>query len=126
MASLQARHSRSCATGRPWTPFAALDGCNCRPTYYVIVREGRSNHAERVGKDRQTAERALRKIGVQEDDGSYAPQQSVRFEAWGERWRQSLERKQTTITPTAPRSGTPPRLSAGFPSGDSEPRIWRS
>jgi integrase len=97
MASLQARHSRICATGKPWTPFAALDGCTCRPTYYVIVRDGRSNHAERVGKDRQTAKRALRKIGVQEDEGSYAPQQSVRFETWGEQWRNSLERKQTTI-----------------------------
>jgi integrase len=97
MASLQARHSRSCASRRPWTPFAAVDGCNCRPTYYVIVREGRSKYAERVGKDRQTAERALRRIGVQEDDGRYAPQQSIRFKEWGERWRQSLERKQTTI-----------------------------
>jgi integrase len=97
MASLQARHSRSCATGRPWTPFASLDGCTCKPTYYVIVRDGRSNHAERVGKDRQTAERALRKIGVQEDEGTYAPQQTIRFEAWGEQWRGSLERKQTTI-----------------------------
>jgi integrase len=97
MASLQARHSRTCKTGRPWTPFAALDGCNCRPTYYVIVRDGRSNHAERVGKDRQAAKRALRKIGVQEDEGSYAPQQTIRFETWGEQWRRSLERKQTTI-----------------------------
>lgn len=97
MASLQARHSRTCATGKPWTPFAVVGGCNCRPTYYVIVREGSSKHAERVGKDRQTAQRGLRKIGVQVDEGNYAPQQTVRFEAWGDQWRRSLERKQTTI-----------------------------
>jgi integrase len=97
MASLQARHSRTCASGRPWTPFAALEGCDCRPTYYVVVRDGRSKHTERVGKDRQTAERALRKIAVQEDEGTYAPQQTIGFEMWGQRWRESLERKQTTI-----------------------------
>jgi integrase len=97
MASLQARHSRSCATGRPWTSFASTEGCTCRPTYYVIIRRGRSKHSERVGKDRQTAQRALRRIAVAEDEGRYVPLENIRFEAWAERWRQSLERKQTTI-----------------------------
>lgn len=97
MASLQARHSRTCATGRPWTPFASLDGCDCEPTYYVVVRDGRRNHADRVGKNRKAAERALRKIAVQVDDGVYRPQQNIRFEPWGERWLDALERKGTTI-----------------------------
>jgi integrase len=97
MASLQARHSRACASGRPWTPFDRVDGCDCQPTYYVVVRDGRRNHAERVGKNRRQAERALRKIDVQIDDGVYRPQRNIRFEKWGEQWRESLERKDTTV-----------------------------
>jgi integrase len=97
MASLQARHSRSCATGKPWTPFLSLDGCDCSPTYYVVVRDGRRNHAERVGKDRQTAKRALRKIDVQIDEDVYKPHLTISFEKWGSRWLEGLERKGTTV-----------------------------
>jgi integrase len=103
MASLQARHTRKCATGKPWTPFALErmvgdDGapCDCDPTYYVIVREGRKNHPEKVGKNRKTAERALTKIQGQENDNAYVPQKRIRFEVWGPRWLDSLERKRNT------------------------------
>ena len=68
MASIQARHTRKCALGRPWTTFEeARRGCTCGaagPTYYVVVREGRTLHRDRVGKDRKQAERAVRKIGT--------------------------------------------------------------
>src|SRR5215211_94467 len=97
MASLQARHSRSCSSGRPWTTSSQLDGCDCEPKFYVVVRDGRRNRAERVGKNRKNAERALRKIGVQVDDGIYRPQQNIRFETWADRWLVSLERKGTTV-----------------------------
>jgi hypothetical protein len=97
MASLQARHARSCASDKPWTTPAGLDGCTCEPTFYVVVRDGRRNHAERVGKSRRNAERALRKIGVQVDDGIYRPQQNIRFETWADKWLSSLERKATTV-----------------------------
>jgi len=97
MASLQARHTRACALGRPWTTFAeAGDGCTCAPSYYVAVREGRKLHREGVGKNRKTAERALRKIATAEDEGSYRPQLTIRFNAWADRWLKSLERKETT------------------------------
>jgi hypothetical protein len=51
---------------------------------------------DRVGKNRKTAERALRKINVQIDDDVFEPQLNIRFEVWGPRWRKSLERKETT------------------------------
>src|SRR5436189_55028 len=41
MASLQARHSRSCALGRPWTTFAEAtksQGCTCAPLYHTRLR----------------------------------------------------------------------------------------
>lgn len=100
MASLQARHRRTCALGKPWTPFErALDGCTCPggPGYYVVVREGRRVHRQRAGKNRRQAERALTKAQATVDEGSFAPQASIRFADWGERWLASLERKQTTI-----------------------------
>ena len=99
MASIQARHTKACAIGRPWTTFAdAKDGCTCKggPTYYVAVREGRSVKRERIGKERKAAERALRKIGSQVDEGIYRAQQSIRFAEWTEKWVASLERKETT------------------------------
>ena len=100
MASLQAKHRRTCAIRKSWTTFeAATEGCTCArgPTYYVVVREGSSNHKTRVGQNRKVAERALRKIGVTIDDGSYQPQQNIAFDVWAERWLESLERKRTTV-----------------------------
>ena len=100
MASVQARHARSCANGREWTPLSeAASGCTCPrgPTYYVVIREGTRNHKERVGKNKREAERALRKIGHEVDEGNYRPQQNIRFESWADRWLDSLERKATTI-----------------------------
>jgi integrase len=100
MASLQARHSRSCALGKPWTPFdGSTDGCTCPrgPTYYVVVREASKLHRERAGKNRRHAERALTKIQARIDDGEFVAQLTIRFTDWGERWLASLERKQTTI-----------------------------
>jgi len=63
----------------------------------VVVRDGRKNHADRVGKNRKAAERALRKVAVQVDEGVYRPQQNIRFETWGEKWLDALERKETTV-----------------------------
>jgi integrase len=95
MASIQARHTRACALSRPWTTFErARRGCTCAggPTYYVVVRRGRKLHRERVGKDRQQAERALRKIGTQVDEGEYRPQANIRFAEWGQQWLAALRR----------------------------------
>jgi integrase len=100
MASLQARHTRACALGKPWTPYAdATERCTCPggPTYYVVVREGRKLHRERTGKNRRQAERALTRIQARVDEGAYVPQATIRFSDWGERWLRSLERKETTV-----------------------------
>jgi hypothetical protein len=94
MASLQARHSRGCAIKKSWTTFDdAVVGCTCTggPTYYVVIRDGRRKREDRVGKNRQTAARALRKIGTQVDEGSYTPQKRIRFDAWADQWRDGLE-----------------------------------
>jgi integrase len=100
MASIQAKHSRTCGIGRAWTPFqAAAEGCTCAqgPLYYVVVREGARADKIRVGRNRRQAERALRKIAVAVDDGDYQPQPNVAFSEWADRWLASLERKATTI-----------------------------
>lgn len=100
MASLQARHTRTCALGKPWTPCErASKGCTCPggPTYYVVVREGRKLHRERAGKNRRQAQRALTKIQAHVDEGDFRPQLTIRFAEWGERWLHSLERKETTV-----------------------------
>lgn len=91
MASVQAGHARDCKIGKRWTPGTAAPGCSCKPTFYVVVREGRGVHRERIGKDRQNAERALRKIGSQVDEGAYRPQKRIRFDAWADRWLDAIE-----------------------------------
>jgi integrase len=93
MASLQSEHGRGCPRFH-WTRFdrEAQEGCTCQrgPMHYVIVREGKKVHREKVGRNRQQAERALRRVAVQVDDGAYQPQRRITFEAWGEIW---LERR---------------------------------
>jgi integrase len=106
VASLQAKHARSCALGRAWTSFAAaVDGCSCPtgPLYYVVIREGARADKIRAGRNRRQAERALRKLAVAVDEGEYEPQLNVSFDEWADRWLESLERKATTVrsyTPT--------------------------
>jgi integrase len=100
MASLQARHTRACATGKPWTRFAdATNGCTCPrgPSYYVVVRDGAKLHREHVGKNRKTAERAFTKRQAETDDGSFVPQKTIRFEKWADHWLAGLERKPNTL-----------------------------
>lgn len=98
MASLQARHSRSCAIGKPWTPASQTDCCTCKggPLFHVVVRDGRKAHKTAVGRNRREAERALTKIQAAVDDGAFVAQTSIRFEIWADRWIDSLERKETT------------------------------
>ena len=98
MASLQARHSRSCAIGKPWTPVTQTDRCTCKggPLFHVVVRDGRKAHKTAVGRNRREAERALTKIQATVDDGAFVAQSNIRFETWADQWIESLERKETT------------------------------
>ena len=99
MASLQARHSRSCRLGRPWTTFeAAAQGCTCKPMFHIVSRDdaGRLKR-DPVGHNRKAAERALRKVEVQIDEGIYTPQENILFSTWADRWLAALQRKATTI-----------------------------
>jgi integrase len=100
MASLRARHGRSCALGKSWTTFeAAAEGCTCRrgPTYYVAIREGAKLHWERVGQNRRAATRALVQLQAAEDEGSFVAPKNIRFKEWADQWLSSLERKQNTV-----------------------------
>jgi integrase len=95
MASIQARHSRACAIGKPWTTYEAAEGgCTCKggPTFYTIVREGSKLLRERVGKNRRAAERALTRVQAAEDEDAYEAPRVVKFRVWGPEWRERLER----------------------------------
>lgn len=99
MASLRARHSRTCALGGIETKAPAnererMPGCTCKPTYSIRGASGKGH--ERIGRDLRTALRAVRKRQVDLDAGEFVPQTNVRFDAWAERWLRSLERKAST------------------------------
>ena len=100
MASLQANHHPRCASGRAWTTFdQATEGCTCPegPFYYVVVRVGEHSHKEAVGRDRQHAEIALRRLVAAIEDGGYRPRPTIAFVDWADRWLAALERKPSTI-----------------------------
>ncbi len=93
MASLQARHTRTCALGRPWTTFEdARTGCTCRPAYVAVIYQGGKTHREKLGTDRREAERAFKRFDVAADLGEYRPIPNVTFEAWADEWHGSLRR----------------------------------
>jgi hypothetical protein len=91
MASLHVRHARTCSSGLNWSKPDDADGCSCSPTFYVIVRDGRRTHRERVGRNRKQAERALTKTQVAEDDDAFTPVANIRFEEWADRYLASLQ-----------------------------------
>ena len=98
MASLQARHSRSCELGKPWTPLSALDGCTCAkgPLFHVVVREGAKAHKTAVGRNLREAKRALAKVTVDVDEGGFRPITAIKFSTFADDWVKRLERKETT------------------------------
>ena len=96
-ASLRVAHARSC----PNASRSALDsagdgsGCTCQPSYYTHHRDasGRPVKGPRV-RDRQTAERALRKLAVAIDEGRVGvgrPDTTTTFRQWADGFEAILE-----------------------------------
>jgi hypothetical protein len=117
MASLQARHSKRCALGRPWTTFAVAapeKGCTCTrgPAYYVVVSlDGGGLAREPVGHNRKEAERRLRAIEVRVDQDVYEPADNVTFAEWCDAWISGLRRKRRRAGPTGRLSSMQSRRS---------------
>jgi integrase len=96
MASVQARHSRSCALGDTFRAPEHGEGCTCQPTLYVFVRQAGKTHKHKVGRNAKAAERLRTRLQGQEDESSYEPIRTIRFREWGDQWRKSLECRETT------------------------------
>jgi integrase len=96
MASVQARHSRSCALGDTFRAPEHGEGCTCQPTLYVFVRQAGKTHKHEVGRNAKAAERLRTRLQGKEDESSYGPIRNIRFREWGDQWRRSLECKETT------------------------------
>ncbi len=99
VASLQARHSRRCAIGRPWTTFAAATkgrGCSCVPNYYVVHRYEGAIVRDPVGPNRRDARRALDARRGDIARRTYRPLDEIRFDEWADRWLEGLSGKPTT------------------------------
>ncbi len=99
MASLQARHSRSCNLGRPWTTFAEATkqkGCTCTPLYHVVLRRDGRLVREPVGHNRKEAERALDARRGDVARRAYRVLDDVRFDDWADRWLAGFTGKQNT------------------------------
>jgi integrase len=95
MASLQARHSRSCELR--WTTFEFdRERCTCSrgPTYYVCDPQIRGGKV-RVGRDRKVAKRMLARIQTRIDEGTYERVKKIGFATWADEWLSRLD----SITP---------------------------
>src|SRR5689334_465512 len=101
MASLQARHTRACAIGRPWTRFEDAtreNGCTCQPMYYSVGWVNGKAVRERVGHNRKQAERALPPVQADEIRGELEVIKNITFEKWAEKWLASLTLRPSTVT----------------------------
>jgi integrase len=99
MASLQARHSRSCRLSRPWTTFAEATkqkGCTCTPLYHVVLRHDGELVREPVGHNRKEAERALDARRGDVARRAYRVIDDIRFDAWADRWLAGFTGKANT------------------------------
>ena len=99
MASLQARHSRSCPL-YPWTPFGTATkqhGCTCTPLYHVTLRHDGKLVREPVGHNRKEAERALDARRGDIARRTYRVFEDIGFDEWADRWlRRVLRRAEHT------------------------------
>ena len=98
MASLQVRHQRGCALGKPWTTAApkALEGCSCSPTFNVVSRVDGKLEREKVGTDREKAEKRLDRINFHIEENDYQPPTHERFRQFAARWLEGLDGRSTT------------------------------
>ena len=95
MASLQARHQKSCELGKPWTAVdrARPDGCTCEPgpTYYLVASLQKGGRRS-LGRSFTEAKKALTKTQHDLDRGTCRPVQDITFDAWADEWFGSLRR----------------------------------
>jgi integrase len=90
MASLQARHQRSCPL-YPWTPFdkaTKKHGCICKPGPLLHIHHRASGKVIRevVGHNRKEAERALDALRGEVATRRYRVLKEIAFDEWADRW----------------------------------------
>ena len=95
-ATLRVAHQRDCASVNR-TSLDSLKGCSCTPSYYTLHRDhhGRPVKGTRV-RDRQVADRALRKLLVEIDEGRVGVgslrRKTSTFDEWTAVYLENLER----------------------------------
>ena len=103
-ASLRVAHQATCPNANQ-TKLDSLRGCKCKPgpSYYTFHRgvDGKPVKGARV-RDRQVAERALRKLQVEIDEGraGIVKPRDVSFTDWADEYLKIIERhgrKQSTV-----------------------------
>jgi integrase len=103
-ASLRVAHTRSCPNATK-TSLASLRGCKCKPgpSYYTSHRDAGGNvvKSERV-RDRQVADRALRKlqVNIDEERVDLRRRETITFGAWADErvaYIEEFNRKPATV-----------------------------
>jgi integrase len=97
MASLQVRHTRGCALGRPWTPVARMDGCDCEAVYNVVTYVNGKPIREKVGTDRGQAEARLARVDIHIAEDTYEAPVHETFQKFSARWLEGLRGRSTTV-----------------------------
>jgi integrase len=96
VASLQARHSRSCPLRTTTADPAALERCNCKPTYWISVWDTGKQTWQKSGHDRRQALKDLARVQTEQDDGSWMAPKRISFDAWADEWLKGVEVKPST------------------------------
>jgi integrase len=101
MASLQARHQRSCKL-YPWTPFdkaTKKHGCTCAPGPLLHIHHRVNGKVVRevVGHNRKEAQRALDALRGDVARRRYRVLKEITFDEWADRWLAGLTGKANTV-----------------------------
>jgi integrase len=85
-ASLQVAHQRDC-TNATKTSLGSFNGCTCKPSYYTSYRKGSTVVKGPRVRNRQVADRGLRKLLVELDEGRAEVGPQRRRDTWTfDRW----------------------------------------
>jgi integrase len=64
--------------------------------FHVVTRANGKLVREPVGHNKKNAERALRRIQVEHDEGRFEEPRNLRFDLWADEWLHQLRRRSTT------------------------------
>lgn len=98
MATLQLRHQRGCWSGKQVSnrETAEQEGCDCKPTAYIVSRVDGRLVREYAGTDPATWDDRLASVNVHTREGDYKPPSAMRVNTYADEFLDALGHRRST------------------------------